>query len=81
MKLLKRVRDFAEIEDEHTITLSRAKFALNELGVNDQGFDEMDLKLLELLLSNKGKPVGLSTIAAALSEDEGTIEDAIEPYL
>ena len=81
LKLLKRVRDFAEIEDEHTITLSRAKFALNELGVNDQGFDEMDLKLLELLLSNKGKPVGLSTIAAALSEDEGTIEDAIEPYL
>jgi Holliday junction DNA helicase RuvB len=41
----------------------------------------MDLKLLELLLSNKGRPMGLSTLAAALSEDEGTIEDAIEPYL
>jgi Holliday junction DNA helicase RuvB len=41
----------------------------------------MDLRLLELLLSNKGKPIGLSTLAAALSEDEGTIEEAIEPYL
>ena len=41
----------------------------------------MDINLLELLVSNKGKPMGLSTMAAALSEDEGTIEDAIEPYL
>ena len=41
----------------------------------------MDINLLELLVSNRGKPMGLSTIAAALSEDEGTIEDAIEPYL
>ncbi len=81
LKLLKRVRDFAEVEDEVNITLSRCQFALNELGVNEQGFDEMDLRLLELLLSNKGKPIGLGTMAAALSEDEGTIEDAIEPYL
>jgi Holliday junction DNA helicase RuvB len=41
----------------------------------------MDLRLLELLISNKGRPMGLSTIAAALSEDEGTLEEAIEPYL
>jgi Holliday junction DNA helicase RuvB len=81
LKLLKRVRDFAEVEDEITISLYRCQFALNELGVNDQGFDEMDLRLIELLLSNRGKPIGLSTMAAALSEDEGTIEDAIEPYL
>ncbi len=81
LKLLKRVRDFAEVEDEKIINLSRCQFALNELGVNDEGFDEMDLRLLELLISNKGKPIGLSTMAAALSEDEGTIEDAIEPYL
>jgi Holliday junction DNA helicase RuvB len=81
LKLLKRVRDFAEVEDESVINLSRCQFALNELGVNDQGFDEMDLRLMELLLSNKGKPIGLNTMAAALSEDEGTIEDAIEPYL
>ncbi len=81
LRLLKRVRDFAEVADEMKIDLSRCQFALNELGVNDQGFDELDLKLIELLLSNKGKPIGLSTMAAALSEDEGTIEDAIEPYL
>jgi len=81
LRLLKRVRDFAEVEDEETIELARCKYALDELGINDKGFDEMDLKLLELLLSNKGKPMGLSTIAAALSEDEGTLEEAIEPYL
>jgi len=81
LRLLRRVRDFAEVNDEDNITLQRCKYALDQLGVNDQGFDEMDLKLLELLLSNKGRPMGLSTIAAALSEDEGTIEEAIEPYL
>lgn len=81
LRLLRRVRDFAEVENENTIHLERCKYALDELGVNDSGFDEMDINLLELLVSNKGKPMGLSTIAAALSEDEGTIEDAIEPYL
>ena len=81
LRLLRRVRDFAEVENEDNIVLSRAKYALDELGVNESGFDEMDLKLLELLISNRGKPMGLSTIGAALSEDEGTIEDAIEPYL
>ena len=81
LRLLKRVRDFADVEDEETIELHRCKYALDQLGINEKGFDEMDLKLLELLLSNKGKPMGLGTIAAALSEDEGTIEDAIEPYL
>lgn len=81
LRLLRRVRDFAEVEDENIIHINRCKFALDELGVNETGFDEMDINLLELLVSNKGKPMGLSTIAAALSEDEGTIEDAIEPYL
>ena len=81
LRLLKRVRDFADVEDSNIIKLQLCKYALDELGINDKGFDEMDIKLLELLLSNKGKPMGLSTIAAALSEDEGTIEDAIEPYL
>ncbi|NQY93285.1 MAG: Holliday junction branch migration DNA helicase RuvB [Campylobacteraceae bacterium] len=81
LRLLRRVRDFAEVENEDIIQIERCKYALNELGVNEKGFDEMDLNLLELLISNRGKPMGLSTIAAALSEDEGTIEDAIEPYL
>jgi len=81
LRLLKRVRDFAEVEDETSIELPRCQYALNELGINDKGFDEMDLKLLELLLENKGKPIGLNTMAAALSEDEGTLEEAVEPYL
>jgi len=81
LRLLKRVRDFAEVEDEQEITLSRARYALDELGVNNLGFDEQDIQLLELLVSAKNKPMGLSTIGAALSEDEGTIEDVLEPYL
>lgn len=81
LRLLRRVRDFSEVENENSVHLQRCKYALDELGVNDSGFDEMDINLLELLVSNKGKPMGLSTMAAALSEDEGTIEDAIEPYL
>jgi len=81
LRLLKRVRDFAEVKDEQEITLSRAKYALDELGVNNLGFDEQDIQLLELLISAKNKPMGLSTIGAALSEDEGTIEDVLEPYL
>lgn len=81
LRLLKRVRDFAEVANETTVTLKTAKYALDELGVNQLGFDEQDIRLLELLVSAKGKPVGLSTMGATLSEDEGTIEDVIEPYL
>jgi len=81
LRLLKRVRDFAEVFDEEEISLSRASYALDELGVNALGFDEQDIRLLELLISAKSKPMGLSTIGAALSEDEGTIEDVVEPYL
>ena len=81
LRLLRRVRDFAEVANEEEITLQTTKFALDQLGVNDIGFDEEDIRLLELLISAKGRPMGLSTIAAALSEDEGTIEDVLEPYL
>ncbi len=81
LRLLKRVRDFSEVANENEVTLERAKYALDELGVNNLGFDEQDIQLLELLVSAKNKPMGLSTIGAALSEDEGTIEDVLEPYL
>jgi len=81
LRLLKRIRDYSDVEDEIDITLKRAKYGLNELGVNDLGFDELDLRFLEILITAKGRPMGLSTIAAALSEDEGTVEDVIEPYL
>jgi len=81
LRLLRRVRDFAEVAEERTISLETTRYALDQLGVNHIGFDEQDLKLLELLISAKGRPMGLSTIAAALSEDEGTIEEVLEPYL
>jgi len=81
LRLLRRVRDFAEVADEMSILFERTQYALNELGINDNGFDEMDIRLLQLLVDAKGKAMGLSTLAAALSEDEGTIEDVFEPYL
>ncbi|WP_457743414.1 Holliday junction branch migration DNA helicase RuvB [Sulfurimonas sp.] len=81
LRLLRRVRDFAEVANEIDINHSRTQYALNELGINSHGFDEMDLRLLNLLASANGRAMGLSTIAAALSEDEGTVEDVLEPYL
>jgi Holliday junction DNA helicase RuvB len=81
LRLLRRVRDFAEVAGEAQISVTTTQYALDELGVNHLGFDEQDIRLLELLVSAKGKPMGLGTIGAAMSEDEGTIEDVLEPYL
>ena len=81
LRLLRRVRDFADVADERDINHKRTQYALDELGINSHGFDEMDIRLLKLLASAKGRAMGLSTIAAALSEDEGTVEDVLEPYL
>ncbi len=81
LRLLRRVRDFAEVDGKNSISLDIAKYGLDELGVNDMGFDELDVGFLKILLESRGKPLGLNTIAAALSEDEVTIEDVIEPYL
>ena len=80
LRLLKRVRDFSDVKAEESITFETTKFALNQLGVNEYGFDEMDIKLLSLLAHSK-RAMGLSTIGASLSEDEETIEDVIEPFL
>ena len=81
LRLLRRVRDFAEVSNETSVNIKTTQYALDQLGVNEIGFDEEDIRLLEFLISAKGRPMGLSTIAAALSEDEGTIEDVLEPYL
>ena len=81
LRLLRRVRDFAEIKDKHVIDCEIAKYALNELGVNELGFDDVDIMYLQMLLQSRGKPIGLNTLAAAMSEDEMTIEEVIEPYL
>jgi holliday junction DNA helicase ruvB len=81
LRLLKRIRDFADVAGESAISHERAKEALNLLGVNELGFDELDIRYLRMLFEARRRPLGLSTIAAGLSEDEGTIEDIIEPYL
>jgi Holliday junction DNA helicase RuvB len=81
LRLLRRVRDFAEVANEEIISLTTTQYALDELGVDELGFDEQDIKLMDLLVSAKGKPLGLNTIGAVLSEDESTIEDVLEPYL
>lgn len=80
LRLLKRVRDFALVNNEEVITKKRAHESLIALGVNELGLDEIDLKYLDFLCKAK-KAVGLNTLAATLSEDERTIEDVIEPYL
>lgn len=80
--LLRRVRDFAQIKGDGTITLDIAQFALEALNVDTFGLDEMDNKILLTIIEKfHGGPVGLGTIATAVSDDAGTIEEVYEPYL
>jgi Holliday junction DNA helicase RuvB len=80
--LLRRVRDFAQIKGDGTINLEIAQFALNALQVDKHGLDEMDNKILSTIIDKfKGGPVGLNTIATAVGEDAGTIEEVYEPFL
>ncbi len=81
-RLLRRVRDYADVKGDGTITQDIASKALAMLDVDPQGFDVMDRKLLEALVHRfDGGPVGLDNIAASIGEEAGTIEDVIEPYL
>ncbi len=81
-RLLRRVRDFAQVKGDGTITEQVAIAALNMLKVDSNGFDALDRKLLLTMIENfAGGPVGLDTLAAAISEERGTIEDVLEPYL
>lgn len=81
-RLLKRVRDFAEVENNGVIDYDTAKQALDRLSVDSQGLDETDRNILETIIYKfSGGPVGLDTLAAAIGEDSGTIEDVYEPYL
>ncbi|AVP58912.1 Holliday junction branch migration DNA helicase RuvB [Pulveribacter suum] len=81
-RLLRRVRDYADVKGDGRITLDIAKLALTMLDVDPQGFDVMDRKLLEAVVHRfDGGPVGLDNIAASIGEESGTIEDVIEPYL
>ena len=81
-RLLRRVRDYADVKGDGRITLDIAQRALALLDVDPQGFDVMDRKLLEAVIHRfDGGPVGLDNIAASIGEEPGTIEDVIEPYL
>lgn len=81
-RLLRRVRDFAEVRAGGKITLSAAKEALGMLGVDEHGLDEVDRNLLLAIIQKYGGgPVGLNTLAASLSEEEDAIEEIYEPYL
>ena len=81
-RLLRRVRDYAEVKADSIITREVAKMALRMLEIDERGFDTMDRKLLLTIIEKfGGGPVGIETIAAAISEDKDTIEDVYEPFL
>ncbi|UUZ84431.1 Holliday junction branch migration DNA helicase RuvB [Paenibacillus sp. P26] len=81
-RLLKRVRDFAQVKGDGVITLDIARMALVNIQVDPLGLDEIDHKMLRsIILSFQGGPVGLDTIAASIGEESQTIEDVYEPYL
>ena len=81
-RLLRRVRDYAEVKGDGSVNRDIADAALNMLNVDESGFDHLDRRLLLTLLEKfDGGPVGVDSLAAALSEERGTIEDVLEPYL
>jgi len=81
-RLLRRVRDWAEVKADGRITQTHADAALNMLNVDVEGFDNMDRRLLSTIIEKfAGGPVGLDSLAAAISEERDTIEDVLEPYL
>jgi len=81
-RLLRRVRDYAEVKSDGTISNAVADMALNMLKVDEQGFDHMDRRLLLAIIEKfDGGPVGVENLAAAISEERGTIEDVLEPFL
>lgn len=81
-RLLKRVRDYSQVKNSSTLTGKFAKEALTLLGIDELGLDATDRKILTLISKNfNGGPVGLKSIAAAIAEEEDTVEDVYEPYL
>ena len=81
-RLLRRVRDYAEVKADGHITTALADRALDMLSVDQKGFDHLDRRLLLALIEKfDGGPVGVDSLAAAISEERGTIEDVLEPYL
>ncbi len=81
-RLLRRARDYAQVKGSGNITRELASGAMSMLKVDEQGFDALDRRLLQVVIENfDGGPVGVESLAASLSEERGTIEDVLEPYL
>jgi len=81
-RLLRRVRDYAEVKSDGRVTLQVARQAMEMLNIDEQGFDTQDRKLLLTIIEKfDGGPVGVDSLAAAIGEERGTIEDVLEPYL
>ncbi|HWU71351.1 MAG TPA: Holliday junction DNA helicase RuvB C-terminal domain-containing protein, partial [Pseudoxanthomonas sp.] len=81
-RLLRRVRDYAQVKAGGAIGHDVAHAAMQMLKVDPEGFDELDRRLLRMIIDNfDGGPVGVESLAAALSEERGTLEDVVEPYL
>ncbi len=81
-RLLRRVRDYAQVKGDGAIDAGTARAAMDMLKVDPQGFDELDRRMLSIIIDAfDGGPVGVESLAAALSEERGTLEDVIEPYL
>jgi Holliday junction DNA helicase RuvB len=81
-RLLKRVRDYAEVHSDGSVTQPLAAAALDLLQIDDSGLDKMDIRYLQTLIENfAGGPAGVDSLATALGEDKGTLEDVLEPFL
>ena len=81
-RILRRARDFAQVKSKNIIDVKIAKEALEKMGIDNEGFDEMDRQILISIVDNyKGGPVGIETLAVAISEDARTLEEVYEPYL
>ena len=81
-RMLKRVRDFAQVRGEGSITLDITRQALNALGVDEMGLEHLDREIIRTIIERfNGGPVGIETIAASIGEERVTIEDVYEPYL
>ena len=81
-RLLKRVRDYAAVLGDGEINLKIAKHALNKLEIDELGLDDIDRRMLDVMITQyQGRPVGIDTLATSLGEEIDTIEDVYEPYL
>ena len=81
-RILRRARDFAQVNSKKTIDEEVAKEALSKMGIDEKGLDEMDRQILNSIIDNyNGGPVGIETLGVAISEDAKTIEEVYEPFL